>query len=86
MCFSTGIHGRELRPKVHASCFYSYYAYFIIQCIYTGIPLNCFHIHSLILSYFFYGLLNSNLQYSLLICLNSYFYLFHKREFKHENQ
>lgn len=58
--------------------------------LFSAFILYCFHIHadpiSVWFSFIFYGLPNSILQYSLLICLNSYFYLCHKREFKHENQ
>lgn len=54
ICFSTSIQGRELRPKVHTSCFYSSYAYFIIQCIYTLLfSYSCWFNFSLILFYFF---------------------------------
>lgn len=63
---------------------------FMLILLFSAFILYCFHIHadpiSVWFSFIFYGLPNSILQYSLLICLNSYFYICHKRELKHENQ
>ena len=83
-------YGRELPPKFYVSCFYSYYAYFfILHYIYTCMSLYCFHIHAYPISLWFslilHCLLNSMLQHSLLIRVNSFFYLCYKREFKHAN-
>lgn len=79
--------GRELRPK---KSIHLVFILLMLILLFSAFILYCFHIHadpiSVWFSFIFYGLSNSILQYSLLICLNSYFYLSHKREFKHENQ
>lgn len=82
--------GRKLPPKCYVACFYSYYThFFILQHIFTCMSINWFHIHAYPISLRFfvilYGLLNSMLQYSLIICVNSYFYLYSKHEFNHAN-
>lgn len=97
-------YGRELPPKVPVSLFYSYYTYFfILLYIHTCKSLYfflypCFSNFTLIILYS-YVLLNSMLQYSLLILVNFYIfilyiyrllqyyytYLYYKCEFNHAN-
>lgn len=78
-------YGRELPSIIYKSFFYSYYAYFLFFSTFTFACHCIVFIFMLCLSSFtssfiLYGLLNSMLQYFLLIRVNLYFFLGYKRE------